>query len=60
MAKLACKICKRLVLGDRCPMHPDAKLTETWKGKIIVLNPQNSELAKKMKITDKGEYAIRL
>ena len=41
-------------------MHPDAKLTETWKGKIIVLNPQNSELAKKMKITDKGEYAIRL
>jgi DNA-directed RNA polymerase subunit E" len=60
MAKLACKICKRLVLGDRCPIHPDAKLTETWKGKIIVLNPQNSELAKKMKITDKGEYAIRL
>jgi DNA-directed RNA polymerase subunit E" len=60
MARLACKICKRLVLGDRCPMHPDAKLTETWKGKIIVLNPQNSELAKKMKITDKGEYAIRL
>ena len=60
MARLACKICKRLVLGDRCPIHPDAKLTETWKGKIIVLNPQNSELAKKMKITDKGEYAIRL
>jgi len=60
MARLACKICKRLVLGDRCPMHPDAKLTETWKGKIIVLDPQNSELAKKMKITDKGEYAIRL
>jgi len=60
MAKLACRICKRLVTGDKCPIHPDAKLSETWKGKIIILDPQNSELAKKMKITDKGEYAIRV
>jgi len=59
MAKLACKICKKLVTGDKCPLHPDAKLTESWKGKIIVLDPEKSELAKKMKITDKGEYAIR-
>jgi len=41
-------------------MHPDAKLSETWKGKIIIIDPQNSELAKKMHITDKGEYAIRI
>ena len=59
MPKLACKVCKKLVTGDKCQIHPDAKLTETWKGKIIVLDQQNSELAKKMKITDKGEYAIR-
>jgi DNA-directed RNA polymerase subunit E" len=59
MAKLACKICKKLVSGDRCPLHPDAKLMESWKGKIVILDPENSELAKKMKITDKGEYAIR-
>ncbi|MFH0869305.1 MAG: transcription elongation factor subunit Spt4 [archaeon] len=60
MAKQACRVCKKLVSGDKCPIHPDAKLSETWKGKIIVLDPQNSELAKKMKITDKGEYAIRI
>ena len=60
MAKLACKICKKLVTGDRCPIHPDAKLVEAWKGKIIILDPQNSELAKKMNINDKGEYAIRV
>ena len=59
MPKLACKVCKKLVTGDKCPFHPDAKLTEAWKGKIIILDPLNSELAKKMKITDKGEYAIR-
>ncbi len=60
MAKLACKICKKLVTGDKCPLHPDAKLVESWKGRIIILNPEKSELAKKMKIIDKGEYAIRL
>ncbi len=59
MAKKSCKTCKRLVTGDHCPFHPDAKLIESWKGKIIVLNPENSEIAKKMKIQDKGEYAIR-
>ncbi len=59
MGKLACKVCKKLVT-DRCPIHPDAKLAEAWKGKIIVLDPQNSEIAKKMNITDKGEYAIRV
>ncbi len=60
MAKLACKICKKLLTGDKCPLHPDAKLSESWKGRIIILDPEKSELAKKMKINDKGEYAIRL
>ena len=58
--KQACRICKKLVTGDKCPIHPDAKLTDNWKGKIIVLDPEHSELAKTMKITDKGEYAIRI
>jgi len=60
MPKLACKICKKLVTGDKCPLHPEAKLVENWKGKIIIFDPANSELAKKMKVNDKGEYAIRL
>ncbi len=60
MAKLACKICKKLVVGDKCPLHPDAKLSDSWKGRMIVLNKDKSELAAKMKVPDKGEYAIRV
>lgn len=60
MPKLACKVCKKILLKDKCPDHPDAKLTESWKGRIIILNPETSELAKKMGITKKGEYAIRV
>jgi DNA-directed RNA polymerase subunit E" len=60
MAKKACKICKRIVTGDKCAIHPEAKLSETWKGRIIILNPAKSEIAKKLDITEPGEYAIRV
>ncbi|MGB9675036.1 MAG: transcription elongation factor subunit Spt4 [Candidatus Nanoarchaeia archaeon] len=60
MVKLACKICKKLLTKDKCPEHPDAKLTDTWKGRIIVLDKDNSELAKTLKINENGEYAIRV
>jgi len=59
MAKKACKICKRL-LNAECPYHPNAPLVETWKGRIIVLDPNKSEIAKKLNITEPGEYAIRI
>ena len=60
MGKQACKICKQIVTKDKCPDHPDAKLIENWKGRIIILNPETSELAKKMGVVKKGEYAIRV
>jgi len=60
MVLKACKKCKRLVRGEKCPVHPDAKLSESWKGKIIILNPEKSELAKRLSITEPGEYALRV
>ncbi|MEM2954554.1 MAG: transcription elongation factor subunit Spt4 [Candidatus Nanoarchaeia archaeon] len=60
MVKRACKICKKLTDSEKCPNHPDAKLTESWKGKIVILDCQNSELAKLLKIIETGEFAIRV
>jgi DNA-directed RNA polymerase subunit E" len=60
IAKLACRVCKLLTSDAKCPRHPDAKLTESWKGRVIILDPNTSEIAKKMGITEKGEYAIRI
>ena len=60
MAKKACKVCKRLLEDDKCALHPSNKLIESWKGRIIILNPDKSELANKLKIKDAGEYAIRI
>lgn len=54
-----CKNCKRLVIGERCPVCGTESLIETWKGRVIIIEPEKSEIAKKMKLESAGEYALR-
>lgn len=35
------------------------KESETWKGRLVVLHPDKSEIAKKAKISNPGEYGLR-
>ncbi|MBT3691188.1 DNA-directed RNA polymerase subunit E'' [Candidatus Woesearchaeota archaeon] len=60
MAKKACKTCKILVEGNKCPLCQGNQFSESLKGKIIVLNAEKSEIAKKIGIKIKGEYAIKI
>jgi len=55
----ACKRCKILVDGDACPICSSNQLTDTWKGKIIVLDPEKSEIAKKIGVKQKGVFALK-
>ena len=55
----ACKICKRIYEGDKCPKCESKESTEGWKGRVVILNAEESEVAKKMKIKEKGTYAIK-
>ena len=48
------------VEGPKCPNDHSEKFTDNWKGRLIVLDPNNSEIAKKIGITVKGEYAIKI
>ena len=59
MAKKMCKLCKRLVTGDKCPVCQSDKLNENWKGRVIVIDASQSEIAKKMKLDSAGEFALR-
>jgi RNA polymerase subunit RPABC4/transcription elongation factor Spt4 len=56
----ACKKCKILVDEERCPRCNGTDFTDSWKGKIVVLNAQESQLAKEMKIDKDGEYVIKI
>ncbi len=55
----ACKNCKRVYEGDKCPNCGSKEFVESWKGKIVILNPEQSEIAQKLKISEKGTYAIK-
>jgi DNA-directed RNA polymerase subunit E" len=60
MPKKACKSCKYLVEGSKCPVCNSEQFSESWKGKLIVLNVEKSEIARKVGIKVKGEYAIKV
>lgn len=61
MAKVkACKICKTVVEhGEKCPKCGSRELTEGFKGRAIVLDPEKSEIAQKINLKEKGNFAIK-
>ena len=59
MKPKACKICKRIYEGDKCPVCESKESTESFKGRIIVMNPEKSEIAEKLNIKEKGNFAIK-
>jgi len=56
----ACRICKAVYLEeDKCPKCGSKEFTESFKGRIIISNPEKSELAQQLEIKEKGEFAIK-
>jgi DNA-directed RNA polymerase subunit E" len=60
MVKLkACRACKRVYEGDKCPDCGSQEYTEDFKGRVMIFDTEHSEIAQKLKITKKGLYAIK-
>jgi len=60
MTKLrACKECKTLMEDDFCSACRE-KTTLNWKGYLIIVDPENSEIAKRLEIKKKGKYALKV
>ena len=61
MAKAkACKICKTIYeSGDKCPKCDSKESTESFKGRIIVLDSTKTEIGQKINIESNGEFAIK-
>lgn len=56
----ACKSCRSLFTGSTCPKCGAQEATDGFKGRVIVLNADQSEIAKNMKLKGEGIYAIKL
>ncbi|MDP3986674.1 MAG: transcription elongation factor subunit Spt4 [Nanoarchaeota archaeon] len=57
--KKACRICSTIFEGDKCPKCDSKEFTEGFKGRIVILNPEKSEIATKLNLKDKGNFAIK-
>ncbi len=48
------------VEADECPTCQTSSFTQTWQGRLIITDPENSLIAKNVGIQKKGEYAIKV
>lgn len=57
----ACRGCRFLVEDEaKCPNCGEDAFTTFWRGYVVIINPEESEIAKKMGINRKGKFALRL
>jgi len=49
-----------IVSGKVCPVCKTSSLSSDWSGYVIILDPPNSTIAKKLNINVPGKYALRV
>jgi DNA-directed RNA polymerase subunit E" len=57
--KKVCKACKMFVDGAECPVCHGQSFSTNFQGRIFIVDPEKSEVAKKIGLAHKGEYAIK-
>jgi DNA-directed RNA polymerase subunit E" len=69
MAKVpfACGECNRILPDPpskndpaQCHHCPSAPVTTDWSGYVVILQPERSEVAQRLNITDPGSYALKV
>lgn len=60
MTDSVCRECHRIVSGQVCPVCNSTSLSTDWSGYVIIIDPQKSEIAKRMKINIPGKYALKV
>ncbi len=58
--EMACRKCKSVTIGKVCPVCKSSDLTPDWSGVALIVDPQNSYIAKTLGITEKGKYALKV
>jgi DNA-directed RNA polymerase subunit E" len=58
--EMACRKCKFVTIGKVCPVCKSSDLTPDWNGVALIVDPENSYIAKTLGITEKGKYALKV
>ncbi len=60
MTDKACKNCRYISNGPICPNCKSTNLSDDWSGLVVIVDPNASEVAKRMSIKAAGRYAVRV
>lgn len=60
MSEKACRECHLLSHGNVCPKCKESILSDDFAGLLIIFDPDNSEIARRMNAKEKGRYALRV
>lgn len=60
MKEKACPDCHLIFVGSVCPNCKARSLSDDFSGLVIILDPEESVVARAMKIKRKGRYALRV
>lgn len=60
MAENVCKDCHRIVSGQVCLVCNSTSLTSDWSGYVVIIDAQESQIAKKLGVKLPGKYALKV
>jgi len=53
-----CRNCRRFTTEKECPICKSRDLSASWKGVVVIINPNESEIAQTLGINASGKYAL--
>jgi DNA-directed RNA polymerase subunit E" len=58
----ACRSCRAFVDKEVevCPVCGSRDFTDEWSGVVIILNPEESEIAKLLNLKNKGRFVVKI
>lgn len=56
--RYVCRNCRRFTTERECPVCKSKDLSASWKGLVIINDPNGSEIAKSLGIEAPGKYAL--
>jgi DNA-directed RNA polymerase subunit E" len=60
MREKACTNCHFITKENVCAKCKSTNLSEDFSGIVVMFDPENSSIAKTMKIKQKGRYALKV
>ena len=60
MREKACTNCHFITRENVCSKCKSTNLSEDYSGIVVMFDPENSSIAKTMKIKEKGRYALKV